>query len=107
MNPVNVPDPEAFTARVQPESGRVVYNARADFLDPFQFRLSTAGVDRVCTELTRIRSGWPGQGLAKRIWSGRKPVCRNHQAWFLAGHKRPAGSFPLSDSVPFFHRRPG
>ena len=45
---------------------------------------------------TRIRSEWPGQGLAKRIWSGSKPVCRNYLARFLAGHNRPATSFPLS-----------
>ena len=28
--------------------------------------------------------------LAKLIWSGSKPVCRNHRAWFLAGRNRPA-----------------
>ena len=31
-----------------------------------------------CAKPTRILSGWPGQGLAKQIWSGSKPVCRNH-----------------------------
>ena len=35
-----------------------------------------------------IPSGWPGQGLAQRIWSGSKPVCRNHQARFLAERNR-------------------
>jgi len=25
---------------------------------------------------------WPGQVLAKRIWSGSKPMCRNHRARF-------------------------
>ena len=25
-----------------------------------------------CTKLTQIQSGWPGQGLAKHIWSGSK-----------------------------------
>ena len=53
-----------------------------------------------CAKPTRIRSGWPGQGLAKRIWSGSKPVCRNHLARFLAGRNRPATSFPLLASVP-------
>ena len=33
-------------------------------------------------------------------------VCRNHLVRFLAGRNLPATSFPLSDSVPFFHRRP-
>ena len=60
-----------------------------------------------CAEPTRIRSGWPGQGLAKHSWSGSKLVCRNHRARFLAGLNRPATSFPLSDSVPFLRRRPG
>ena len=55
-----------------------------------------------CAKPTRIRSGWPGQSLAKRFWSGSKPVCRNHLARFLAGRKRSATSFLLSDSVPFF-----
>ena len=53
-----------------------------------------------CAKPTRIRSGWPGQGLAKRIWSGSKLVCRNHLAWFLAERNRSITSFPLSDSVP-------
>ena len=60
-----------------------------------------------CAKQTRFRSGWPGQGLAKRIWSGSKPVCRNHLARFLEGHNQSTTGFPLSDSVPFFHRHPG
>ena len=48
-----------------------------------------------CAKPTRIRSGWPDQGLAKRIWSRSKPVCRNHRARFLAGRNRPATGFPL------------
>ena len=35
-----------------------------------------------CAKPTRIRCGWPGQGLTKHIWSGSKPVCRNHPARF-------------------------
>ena len=58
-----------------------------------------------CAKLTRIRSGWPGHGLAKHIWSGSKLVCRNHRARFLAECNRLATSFPLPDSVLFFHRR--
>ena len=66
------------------------YNyARADIPRAFQFRFS-----KECAKLTWIRSGCPGQGLAKHIWSGSKPVCRNHLARFLAGRNRPATSFP-------------
>ena len=46
-----------------------------------------------------IRSGWPGQVLAKRIWSGSKLMCKNHRARFLAEHNRPATRFPLLYSV--------
>ena len=35
-----------------------------------------------CAKSIRIRSGWPGQGLAKRIWSESKLVFRNHRAGF-------------------------
>ena len=56
---------------------------------------------------TRIRSGWPGQGLATLIWSESKLVCRNYRARLLARRNRPATSFPFSDSFAFFHRRPG
>ena len=49
----------AVTANLQPESGRIVY-AGSDFPHPFQFRLPPA----------QNRSGWSGQALAKRIWSG-------------------------------------
>ena len=41
-------------------------------------------------------------GLVKvwpNIWSGSKPVCRNHRARFLAERHQPATSFPVSDSV--------
>ena len=96
-------DPEAFwlwpvmtiTASVQPASARMVY-ARSDFPHPFMFRFSKEGMESYCTKPTRVRSGWPGQNLAKHIWSGSKPVCRNHRARFLAGRNRPATSFPLS-----------
>ena len=60
--------------------------------------LCKAGPDPIWMAWPGIRSGWPGQGLAKRIWSGSKPVCRNHLARFLAGRNRPATSFPLLDS---------
>ena len=49
-----------------------------------------------CAKLIHIRSGWPGLGLAKHIWSGSKPVCRNHHARFLAAHNQPTTRFPLA-----------
>ena len=85
----------AITASVQPEMGRTVYT-ESDFPHPFQHRFS-----KEVAKPTWIRSGWPGQGLAKLIWSGSKSVCKNHLARFLAGRNRPATSFPFSDSVPF------
>ena len=65
------------------------------------------GPGSYCAKPARIRSGWPGQVWAKRIWSGSKPGCTNHPARFLAEPNRSATSFLLSDSVAFFHRRPG
>ena len=104
-------DQEAFwllpvMASMQPESARIVY-ARSDFSHPFQFCFSKEGMDHIAqnrpaSDLDGLVRVW-----AKRIWSGSKLVCRNHLARFLAGRNRPATSFPLSDSVPFFHRRPG
>ena len=42
------------------------------------------GLGPYCAKKTQIRSGWPGQVLAKDIWSRSKLVCKNHWAWFLA-----------------------
>ena len=86
----------AITASMQLESGRIRLPA-SDSGPYFQRRPGS-----YCAKLTRIRSGWPGQVLAKRIWSRCKPVCRNHWARFLPERNRPATSFPLSDSVAFF-----
>ena len=61
---------------MQPESGRTVY-AGSDFQHRFHFLLCYA-------KRTRIRSEWPGQGLAKFVWSESKLVCRDHLARFLA-----------------------
>ena len=77
----------AITASVQLESGKTV-DAGSDSTHPFQFRFSKEGKDHA--KPTRIRSGWPGQFLAKRIWSGSKLVCRNHRASFLAGRTEAA-----------------
>ena len=61
-------------------------------------------------------SGWPCRVVAKRIWSGSKLVGKNHWAWFWQNaiifpgsvkHNWPTSSFPASDSVSFFHKRPG
>ena len=51
-----------------------------------------------------IWMAWSGFGQTQ---PGSKPVCKNHRAQFLTERNRSATSFPLSDSVPFFHRRPG
>ena len=92
----------AITASMQPESGRILY-AGSDFPHPFQLRFFQRRYGSHCAKPTRVRSGWPGQGLAKRIWSGSKPESSGP---VLAERNRPATSFPLSDSVPFFRRRP-
>ena len=47
------------------------------------------------------------RSLLIHILSGSKLVCRNQRSWFLVGRNRPATSFRISHSVPFFHRRPG
>ena len=39
--------------------------------------------------LAHIPSGWPGQVLAKRIWSGSKPVCKKHRG-LVSGRTQPA-----------------
>ena len=50
-----------------------------------------------CAKPTRIRSGWPGQVLGKRILSGSKPVCRNHWArcWQNATSPLPVSHFQI------------
>ena len=115
LTPVNMPDPiqkhfgydqlwPLRPACSQNQAGSYMLDPTStSFLVPFFQRRHGS----YCTKLTRIRSGWPGQGLAKHIWSGSKLVCRNHPAWFLAGHNLPATSFPFSYLVAFFHRHPG
>ena len=60
----------------------------------------------VC-EMAWIWSGWPGQVLAKCIWSRCKQVWQNHWAPLLAECNQPATSLPLSHLLAFFHRQPG
>ena len=56
-----------------------------------------------CAKPAQIWSGWPGQVLAKHILSRSKPVCKNHQAPFLAKCGQPSTSFPLSSgSIEFW-----
>ena len=95
----------AVMASVQPELAQILC-AGYDFLHPTQFRFFQIKHWSYCTQLIWIWSGWPCQGLAKFIWYGSKPVCRNHWARFLVGYNRLATSCPLSDSVAIIHRHP-
>ena len=84
----------ADTASVQPESGWIMY-ASSNFPHWIWFHFFLQRRHRsYCAKPTWIHTGWPGQGLAKCVWSGSKPVCRNHQAQCLAGCHQPAASFP-------------
>ena len=64
----------AITASVQPELDRTT--SRIQFGSVFFQRRPGSR----CAKPTRIRSGWPGQVLVKRIWSRSKPVWKNHRA---------------------------
>ena len=63
-------------------------------------------------DLHHIVKNRPGSDLdgLVRVWpnascpSRSKPVVKNYRARFLAECNQPATSFPLSDSVAFFHR---
>ena len=114
--PVNIADPirkrlgygQVWPLRPACSQNRAEsYNyARYDFPHPFLFRFSKEGMDHT----VQNRPGPNLDGLVKvwpNIWSGSKPVCRNHRARFLAERNQPSTSFPVSDSVPFFHRRLG
>ena len=71
----------AIMANIQPELAGLytcqIYLPTSDSVSFFQRRPRS-----YCQKLTRIQSGWPGQALAKQIWSGSKTVCQNHQACF-------------------------
>ena len=58
----------AITASMQPESARIVY-ARSDCPHPFQFCCFQRRHGSYCAKLTWIWSGWPGQGLAKHVYT--------------------------------------
>ena len=105
-------DPEAFCAHGQlwplrPMcSQNRVCRIRPFASDSFPFFQRSPG--SYCAKPTRVLSGWPGQGLAERIRSGSKPMgMQKSSRPVLAEFNWSATSFPLSDSVAFFHRGPG
>ena len=80
-------DPAQKQAGVQriigPGSGKTEparFQFPASDSDPFFHRRPESD----CAKPARVRlgSGWPYQVVAKRIRSGRKPVCKNHRARF-------------------------
>ena len=108
-------DPEAFclrpvmaiTASVRAESGRIV-RAGSDIPHPFQFRSSKEGMDHTAQN----RPGSDVDGLVI-VWPNASgPEASRCTGIFGPGSWQDATVslptiFPLSDSVPFFHRRPG
>ena len=88
-------DPEAF--RLRPVMAITAAGAGSYMPDPIsRIRFSSFFSKELrhgpyFAKPTRIRSGRPGQGLAKRItfWSESKPVYRNHWVRFLAGRIGP------------------
>ena len=81
----------AVMASVQPELGRVI-TCRI-WLPAFSVPFFHRRPKSYRAKPARIRSGWPGQGLAKRIWSRSKPVCTNHRARFW---RNATGPLPVS-----------
>ena len=86
----------AITASVRPKSGRIICRIRLPASDLVPFYQRRPGSYREKT--SRIRSGWPGQALAERIWTESKLVCKNHRARFW---QNAAGPLP----VPPFQTR--
>ena len=84
----------AITASVRPESGRILY---ADFPHPFQFRFYKEGMGHA----VQNRPGSSLGGLI-RVWLNSSGMKASWCAGFNGPGNRPATSFPLSDSVPFF-----
>ena len=67
-------------ANMQPKLGQIVYagcNFMSDVVPFFRRRPQSC-----YARLARIRFRWPGQILAKHIWSSCKPACKKHCAWF-------------------------
>ena len=80
---------------------RLYAYAGSDFPHPIRFRFFKEGPDYT----VQNRLGSDLDDLVRL--SGSKPVCKNYRGPVLAERNWPATSFPLSDSVAFFHRRPG
>ena len=90
-NPVNMPDPiwkRVGYDQLQPLrptcsqnlAGWYICQIRLSASDSVMFFQRRPG--SYCAKPARIRFGWLGQILAKGIWSGSKPVCKNHGARF-------------------------
>ena len=115
-SPVNMPDPirkrfgygQLWPLRPACSQNRARRYAGSDFPHPFQFRFSKEGMGHTVQNLP----GSDPDGLAG-VWLNSSGLeaswcqCRNQRVRFLAGRNRPATGYPLLDSVPFFHRRPG
>ena len=84
------------------------YNyAGSDIPHPIQFRSTKEDLDhfvqnRPGSDLDGLVSGFGQTHLVHKQAGVKEP-----RGPFLAERSRPATSFPLSDSVAFFHRRPG
>ena len=90
--------------RIWPQAGWIVY-ARSDFLHLIQYCSSEEGLDHVV-------QNWPRSDLdgLGRFWpntSGPETSrCVRSPGLVLVEHNRPTTSFPLSNSIAFFHRWP-
>ena len=75
-------------AKIGPD--RILMLDPTDFLHPgFSVPFFQRRYGLYCAEPTRIRSGWPGQGLTKLISSGSKLVCRTHRPGPVSGRMQP------------------
>ena len=91
----------AVTASVQPELARIVYTG-SDFPHQFWFNFSKEGMEH-------IAQNWPGSYLdgPVRVWPNASGLEASCAGIIGTGFWQDTTSFPLSDSVPYFHRRPG
>ena len=93
----NMPDPIQKRSVYGRLWSRIVYAGSASDSVPFFQRRPGS----YCAKPSRIRSEWPGEVLAKRIWSRSKSVCKNHRAWFWQNAKPARYQFPtLAASSP-------
>ena len=103
-------DPEAFwlwplmaiTDSVRPKLARIVYSG-SEFPHPFGFRFSKDGMDQI----VQNRPGSYVDSLVM-VWPNTSGLEASWGAGIIGtGFWQDTTSFPLSDSVPLFHRRPG